>query len=342
METKKVIYCFFFLLLVACKSNPGKNKEEKIDYLAQEAFEDKAFIGNILVADQGKVIYKKSFGKRDEQNNLQSEDTTKFLIGSISKPITAILILRLADQGLLKLGDPIKKYFTNVDTQIGKINIHQLLTHTSGIGEILSEKEKKDIGSLIGQAKLQFEPGSDFEYSNSGYVILKGIAEIVTRREYCELVKDEIFVPANMTSSGVARRSNLAHVAKGYKDATQLELVNIDFPFENIDGAGSIYSTVEDLYKLDRALYTEVLLSNEMMEQMLKQHVPENYSYGWFVRERGGTWDVYWHRGNLPGFTSFISRRVQKDQFIILLSNAENRELSDIENGISKILKAQD
>lgn len=118
--------------------------------------------------------------------------------------------------------------------------------------------------------------------------------------------------------------------------------MNIDFPIENVDGAGSVYSTVEDLYKLDRILYSERLLSKEMKEQMLKQHVSEKYSYGWFVRERGGVWDVYWHKGNLPGFTSFISRRVQKDQFIIILSNAENLELSDIENGISKILKAQD
>ena len=339
---KRIICYLFFLSVVACKNNPGKNKEEKIDYLLQEAFEDKEFIGNVLVADQGKVIYKKSFGKTDQQNNLPCTDTTKFLIGSISKPITAILILRLADKGMLKLDDPIKKYFTKVNSQIGKINIHQLLTHTSGINEILNKDENMDIGSLIGKAELKFEPGSNFEYSNSGYVLLKEIAEIVTQRDYADLVNDEIFLPTNMTSSDVARWSNLSDLAKGYKDATQADVVTIDFPLENIDGAGSIYSTVEDLYKLDRALYTESLLSNEMKEQMLKQHVPEDYSYGWFVRERGGIWDVYWHSGGLPGFTSFISRRIQKNQFIILLSNAENLELSDIEDGISEILKAQD
>jgi len=145
-----------------------------------------------------------------------------------------------------------------------------------------------------------------------------------------------------MSSSGVARHSNLNIVAKGYKDPSQAEVMTIDFPLENIDGAGSIYSTVEDLYKLDRALYREKLLSNEMKEQMLKQHVPGDYSYGWFVRERGGIWDVYWHRGSLPGFTSFISKRTQKNQFIILLSNANDLELNDIENGISKILKVEE
>ena len=336
---RKTIYFLALLSLVACKNNPGKTKAEKIDYLVREAFEDKEFIGNVLVADQGEVIYRKSFGKANQEKNLQNTDTTRFLIASISKPITAILILRLVDKGILKLDDTIKNYFPNADSQIGKISIHQLLTHTSGISEIIGKEEHMDIHSLVEKATLKFEPGSDFEYSNSGYVLLKEIAEIATQRDYPELVKSEIFDPINMTSSGVARRSNLVNLTKGYKDATQATIVNMDFPIENVDGAGSLYSTVEDLFKLDRALYTETFLSNGMKEQMLKQHVSEKYSYGWFVRERGGIWDVYWYKGNLPGFTSFISRRVQKNQFIIILSNAENAEVSDIENGISKILK---
>jgi CubicO group peptidase (beta-lactamase class C family) len=339
---RQVIYCFFFLLFVACRSNSGKSKAEKNDYLVQDFFEDKEFIGNVLVADQGKIIFKKSFGREDQQRNVQNTDNTKFLIGSISKPITAILILRLADKGVLKLDDTINKYFAKVDSQIGKISIHQLLTHTSGINEIIGKEENIDIPSLIGKAKLKFAPGSDFEYSNSGYVLLKEIAQITTQKDYGELVKAEIFDPSNMTSSGVAKRSSLANLAKGYRDATQADIVNLDFPIENVHGAGSVYSTVEDLYRLDRVLYTENLLSKKMKEQLLKQHVSEKYSYGWFVRERGGIWDVYWHKGDLPGFTSFISRRVQKNQFVVILSNAGNLDVSNIENGIAKILNSQE
>jgi CubicO group peptidase (beta-lactamase class C family) len=199
-----------------------------------------------------------------------------------------------------------------------------------------------DVKVLIARATLGFEPGSDFEYSNSGYVILKEIAQIVTGKEYAELIQAEIFDPVGMISSGVARNSILNEIAKGYKDVAQADAANVDFPLENVDGAGSLYSTTEDLYKLDRALYGDSLLSVNMKEQMLKQHVPEKYAYGWFVRERGGVWDVYYHKGNLAGFTSFITRRTQKNQFIIILSNAENTDLSDIENGIHKILKAQE
>lgn len=330
------------LSLVTCTNNPGKTKAEEIDYLVKEAFEDKEFIGNVLVADQGEIIYKKSFGSADKESNLQNSDTTKFLIASVSKPITAILILRLVDKGILKLDDTLNKYFANLDSNIGKISIHQLLSHTSGLNEIINEEEGMDIKVRISKATLGFESGSDFKYSNSGYVILKEIAQTVTGKEYAELVQIEIFDPVSMTLSGVARNSELDKIAKGYKDATQSEPAIIDFPLENVDGAGTVYSTIEDLYKLDRALYLESLLSAKMKDQMLKQHVPEKYGYGWFVRDRGGVWDVYYHKGNLAGFSSFITRRTQKNQFIVILSNAENADLSDIENGIHKILRAQD
>src|SRR5690606_29855823 len=108
-------------------------------------FEDKEFIGNVLVADQGEIIYKKSFGSADKESNLQNSDTTKFLIASVSKPITAILILRLVDKGILKLDDTLNKYFANLDSNIGKISIHQLLSHTSGLNEIINEEEGMDI-----------------------------------------------------------------------------------------------------------------------------------------------------------------------------------------------------
>lgn len=339
---KNVVYYLVLLALLGCNNNPGKTKPEKIDFLVKKAFEDKEFIGNVLVADKGEIVYKKSFGKSDQQNGLQNADTTRFLIASVSKPITAILILRLVDNGTLKFDDTVDKYFTNLDSKVGKITIHQLLSHTSGINEIINEEKNMDIKVLISKATLAFEPGSDFQYSNSGYVILKEIAQMVTGREYAELLQTEIFDPAGMTSSGVARNSELDKMASGYKDATQAEAAAIDFPLQNVDGAGSIYSTTEDLYKLDRALYSERLLSARMKEQMLNQHVPEKYGYGWFVRERGGVWDVYYHKGNLAGFASFITRRIQKDQFIIILSNAENAALSDIENGIHKILRAED
>ena len=339
---KMIVFPLLIVFLATCTNNPGKTKEEKISFLLQKSFEDNEFVGNVLVADEGRIILKKSFGIADRTTDLENNDTTKFLIASISKPITAVLILRLVDKKILRLDDKVSTYFTVSDQRIGSIIIHQLLTHTSGISEFINKEQNVVMTSLLEKASLNFEPGTDFQYSNSGYVLLKGIAETATQRTYSQLVKEEIFDVAEMTSSGAARNSSAAAFARGYKDATQRQEVVVDFPLENVDGAGSVYSTVDDLYKLDRALYTEEIISNEMKENLLKQHVPEKYSYGWFVKERGGIWDVYWQKGNLPGFTSYISRRVQTNQFVVLLANAENLDLESIENKIDKILKMPD
>lgn len=333
---------FFFLLfitVIGCDSNPGKTKPEKIDYIMEQAFKNQKFIGNVLVADSGKIIYKKSFGKADVEMDIKNNDSTKFLIASISKPITAIIILRLVDKGLIKMKDPINTFFKTANSVIGKITIHQLLTHSSGINEFIGKEKNVDLNTSLNKATLKFNSGSDFEYSNSGFVLLIKIAEQITGKKYEEIVKTEVFEPANMNQSGVARNTKTLLFAKGYKNASQKEFTTVDFPFENVDGAGSLYSTTEDLYKLDRALRDNSLLTKEAKLLMLKQHIPEKYTYGWFIKERGGVWDVYWHKGDLAGTTTYISRSKQKNQLIVLLANAENLDISDIENKIAKILK---
>lgn len=337
------IYNYFFFLLfltfISCDNNSGKTKEEKIAYIMEQAYKNHKFIGNVLVADSGQIIYKKSFGKADNEKEIKNNDSTKFLIASISKPITAIIILRLLDKKQIKLEDPISTFLKIKNADIGKITIHQLLTHSSGISEFINKEKNFDINTSLSKATLKFKSGSDFEYSNSGFVLLIKIAEQITGKKYEDIVRTEVFEPANMSLSGVARNSQTTIFTKGYKDASQKGLTVVDFPFENIDGAGSLYSTTGDLYKLDVALRTNNLLTEKTKSLMFQQHIPEKYAYGWFVRERGGIWDVYWHKGDLAGVTTYMSRRTQKNQLIVLLANAENLDIPDIENDIAKILK---
>lgn len=340
MIYKHLIYGFFLVtILGGCNSNPGKTKAEKIAYVVEQAYKDKQFVGNVLVAEKGLILYKKSFGMSDAGGNTNNNDSTKFLIGSISKPITAIVILRLYDKGLIKLQDLVSIYVKTNNQAIGKITIHQLLTHSSGINEFINKEKNFDLNSALDKAMANFEPGSDFGYSNSGFVLLAKIAEKVTGKTFEDVVKTEVFGPADMTSSGVARNNKTAVFAKGYAETSQKRLVAVDFPFENIDGAGSLYATTEDLFKLDRALRSNVLLTEEAKALMLKPHIREKYAYGWFVRERGGLWDVYWHKGDLTGVTTYLSRRTQKDQLIVLLANAGNLDIEDIEQDLAKIMK---
>jgi CubicO group peptidase (beta-lactamase class C family) len=144
-----------------------------------------------------------------------------------------------------------------------------------------------------------------------------------------------------MLSSGVARQIMLAQLAKGYTDASQKSESKVAFPFENIDGAGSVFSTTGDLYKLDKALKNNTLLSENATKLMHTQHIKEKYGYGWFIKESGGIWDYYYHKDDLPGCTSYFSRRIQKDQTIILLANAENLDLDELAADINKVLKGK-
>ena len=225
------IGCLLIVLLSGCDTNPGKTKQEKIAFLMEAAFQDQEFIGNVLVADSGRIIYKKSFGQADAALKIPNNDTTKFLIASLSKPITAIIILRLVERGQLKLEDPLKTFFKSANSEIGNITIHQLLTHSSGISEFISKEKMADINSSLKKATLTFKPGSDFEYSNSGYVLLIKIAESITGKGYEEIVNTEVFQPSNMVSSGVARNDQSWKFAKGYTDATQKQTETIDYPF---------------------------------------------------------------------------------------------------------------
>lgn len=334
----KVIY-FFVLLMSGCNINPGKTPEEKIDYVVSKAFENGDFIGSVLVACKGEIIYRKNLGMADAGSGIPIRDSTKFLIASVSKPITAILILRLVEQGKIVLSDPLGKFFSiGNNSRASTVTVHQLLTHTSGIEELIGEDHGFQESDL-GQAEFNFEPGSDFEYSTTEYVILKEIAERSSGKDFRELI-GEICKLAHMSSSGVAKDPHrVASLAVGYRTTEQVEPIEIGYPLNIVDGAGSLYATANDLLKLDRALYTEKLLSKESIELMQKQHVGQRFGYGWFLRERGGNWDVMYHEGNLPGYTSFFSRRTKNDETIVLLSNCGGLDLGDLENDISRILK---
>lgn len=327
------------VVLPACSSNPGNTRVERIHNLLTDKFENREFTGSVLVAGKEGIIYRGSFGYADVEKHERNTDSTKFLIASLSKPITSILMLRLVDKGFINLDDPIKKYFHVTNAKVGAITLHQLMTHTSGISEFIGKNMGTEIGSLLDSVSLHFEPGTDFEYSNSGYVLLKEVAQLSTGRSFSDLLNEEVFKVTGMTSSGVARNSMLHQLATGYRDATQSEKESVDFPLENIDGAGSVYSTTADLSLLDIALYDTVLLSNEMKDKMLKQQVAEKYGYGWFIRERSGHWSVYWQKGNLPGHSTYISRNIRGHQLIVILSNSGQVEVDEIEQDIYRIIK---
>ena len=328
----------------------------KIDALLKQYSDFGLFQGSVLVSDQGKV-YEKGFGLANKEWDIPNAPDTKFRLGSITKQFTATLILQLVEQGKIKLDGHITDYLPDYRKDTGdKVTIHQLLTHTSGIPNYTSRpdfmtKISRDPYSVTDFVKkyasddLEFEPGSKFSYDNGGYFILGAIIEKVTGKSYEQNLKEKIFDPLGMTDSGYDHPETiLAKRATGYGKMptgfVNSAYMDMSIPY----AAGSLYSTVRDLYKWDRALYTDKVLSAASRDLMFKPNL-SNYGYAFIISQIPvGSSKIKFisHSGGFNGSATLIVRWFDSQSAIILLSNVEATvSLSRISQGITNILYDQ-
>ncbi|WP_170885462.1 serine hydrolase domain-containing protein [Bacillus alkalicellulosilyticus] len=298
---------------------------EKIEQFLQRNYELGYFIGNVLIARGKSILFTKSYGMSDYEKQIPHISSTPFLIGSVSKQFIAAAIMKLQEEGKLHCDDTIDKYITHYP-HASQITIHQLLTHSSGIpnytetADFYNTKDKilspDQIIDIIRDKPLSFPPGTSCHYSNSGYVLLAQIIESITGLPYDVYLKQTIFTPLSMNDTGVVTNGlNQAGKTKGYSGTMHGYKETPDWNISSFYGAGAMYSTVEDLYKWDRSLYTDMILSSESRKLLFTKHIG-NFGYGWFVTEDG----VY-HDGRITGFNSIISRYPEEGLVIIILSN---------------------
>jgi len=298
---------------------------------ADAAAKQNDFMGSVLVAKGGKVLLKKGYGMANVELDVPNEPNTKFRLGSITKQFTATAILQLAAQGKLHVEDPVSKYIENSPASWKDITIHHLLTHTSGIPNFTSfpeyektQREPVTPVQLVARFKdrpLDFAPGSKFKYSNSGYEVLGVIIEKVSGEKYEDYLKKHIFDPLDMNDSGYDHDTQIIkHRAAGYEKSKDGKLRNADYIDMSIPySAGSLYSTVEDLYRWDRALYTDKILNAEWKKKMFTPFL-DNYAYGWIVRGTGAD-QIIAHNGGVNGFRTAINRFPATDACVIILTN---------------------
>jgi CubicO group peptidase (beta-lactamase class C family) len=317
--------------------------EAEVDAYLQPLLDLDLISGSILIARGDEILLAKGYGLANREHGIPNTPETKFRIGSMTKQFTAMGILVLADQGKLNLDDPLSKYlpdFPNAE----KIQLHQLLSHTSGVPsyngvEGYGENYIKpwSIDEVIDWFKdepLQFEPGEDWSYSNSGYVLAAKVIEVVSGQDYDDFLRQEIFEKLEMEDTGQdVFTTVLPHRATGYGNAER-EIYNApyrDMPFTS--GAGSLYSTVLDLYKWDRALYTDTLVSTELLDRMMTP-VKKDYAYGWFIRDELGH-KLVEHGGAINGFLSQSQRFVDDDLVVISLFNYESTFWRPVNKGLA-------
>lgn len=316
----------------------NREKVNKIDRLLQLYDSFGEISGAVLVAQDGRIIYKSAFGYANQELAVKNTVETKFRIGGLTKQFTAVMILQLVDEDKLKLKGEINNYLPEYREDIGKeVTIHQLLNHTSGIPDYT---ERFDYVSIIVRSyipipvliknycsdNLLSKPGEKFRYSSSGYVILGAIIESVTGKSYEENLKERILEPLKMTNTGYdSHYTILPNRAAGYQkygfQYSNAMFIDMSIP----NAAGAMYSTVEDMFKWERAFESKGLLSKKMRKKIFK---PEkgNYGYGWYVEDTpinvNGTETLKaYHTGTIAGFKASISRLMDDNHTIIVLCN---------------------
>jgi CubicO group peptidase (beta-lactamase class C family) len=326
------------VVLLAGACSESSSLEGKLGAVAENAKDEGELNGNVLITRGDKVLYERSFGPADATTDVDNTAETKFLIASLSKPITATLVMQLVEAGKLTPETVLSAIFPLLrDKPAGLITIDQLLTHTSGIEELISANPTRRITPEDLVAATVTGPGA-FQYSNTGYVVLVLVIEAVSAQPYETALAKGIFNPAGMTNSGVLRTGKkVKNLARGHHGIIGLEAIDLDFAPEAVDGAGSIYSTARDLWKFDRALRAGTILSPRAQALMLVQHVPDRHGYGWFLSEQGGRY-YPWHAGDMAGFSASFARTPDRDEAIIVLGNTAATQAKGLQKQFLQLL----
>ncbi|MBK8368226.1 MAG: serine hydrolase [Bacteroidetes bacterium] len=335
------------------------DKAKKIDDILSKYHQYDLFNGSVIIAQNGKEILKKSYGKANFSWNIENTPTTKFRIGSLTKQFTALLILQLKQEGKLKLDDKIIThlpwYFKNTGN---KLTIHHLLSMTSGLpnytdatNPIMEQEElnPQEFALKYFKDSLLFEPGQNISYCNTGYYILGMIIEAVTQKSYEAVLHEKIFNVLSMKNSGVEYPSQvIPNLANGhYFYMGEYILAQSINPKVYAFSTGTIYSTVEDLFLWDKSFYTDKLLNTENKKLMCTKYLP-NYGYGVAVNnmknylKTNNDITLISHDGGLTGYSSYMARIPDDSIFVVLLDNTRagmrGNDLVGISNNILPIL----
>ncbi len=314
--------------------------------------------GSVLIAEKGSVIYKKGFGFANFEWLVPNTPDTKFKLASITKQFTAIMILQLAEEGKIRLEGKLTEYLPQYRNDTGdRVTIDQLLKHMSGIPCYIrnrlmplsaEQRSKEDIIQNYLSGDLEFDPGSKYNYSNSGYFLLGAIIEKVTGKSYEENLSERILDPLEMSNTGVYSNIKITEkMASGYlKTAAGYENAPQRFPEHSL-GSGNMFSTVEDMFLWIEALKSDRLLPNKYKIPILTPYHQINpglsRTYVWNVRNLKLTIDstplrLMEFSGWSFDFNTGIHWFPETDHVIIVFSNRGGIDLIEIVVGTMQIL----
>jgi len=325
------------LSITFCKAQLSDATTRYIDSAMNAAYKPNQPGGVLLIAKDGKVIYKKAFGLANVERAIPLKNDNAFGIGSMTKQFTAVAILQLAQQGKLSLQDDIRKHLPDYSTHNKNITIEQLLTHTSGVAEIPNRRPGPSSNTIdfMMNEPLLFEPGTDWSYVNAGYLLLPLIIEKISGLSYNDYVQKNIFDVVGMKYSSFWHwpgkyEKTISGVATGYVSGENNSIVSVGYPRMGrlgvARGNGNIISTVDDLLQWDEALYSDKVVGREWLHKAWTQHHLNGskmyYGYGWGLQTINGV-ECIQHGGSGVGYQSNGVRIPSEHVYVVLLTNTE-------------------
>ncbi|CAN5319350.1 hypothetical protein BH09BAC1_BH09BAC1_13530 [soil metagenome] len=330
-------------LLISAQKAAKHHKTQWVDSLVNEWYTSARFNGTILVAERGEILYRGALG----YGNFDTKDTltldAPFQLASVSKPITAIAVLQLFEQGKINLDYAVQYYIPELPHS--NITVRHLLTHRSGISRYmwLGDAHWKDKDGALSNCDmldlfaqhglpLEFTPGTKFVYNNSNYALLALLVEEITGNDFDDYVRQNIFLPLGMKNSFIytkCKQIEIPNKVLGYVSGGKGKFGEVNNDYLNgVTGDKGVYSSVEDLFKLDQALYDETLLKRSTIEAAFTPygHLPnsfkDDYGLGWRIDKYRP--NIVYHTGWWKGFRTMFIRKLDTRHTIIALNNREN------------------
>ena len=334
---------------------------DELRQLVDSYADRRGFNGTVLVARDGKVLLRTTHGQANVEWAVPSRADARYRIGSLTKPLVATLAMQLVQQGKLRLDGTLGDYLPDLyaGTSAAPVTVAQLLSHTSGLADVpgrytddwwqtaarRSYTPKEFAREWIKPTLLE-NPGQQWRYNNNGFFLLGVLIEQVTGRSLADNLQEHIFSPAGMASSGLFTDAAMVEgLAQGHTRTPEGTLVRPQWIDPSVSfAAAGIYTTADDLYRFDRALYGERLLHADTRRTMLQVHAAA-YGYGWGVEDwtlpDGETLPVVSHTGSVPGYQSYYLRSELHQDCVIILDNfwqgplvvAMGKDLMEVLNG---------
>lgn len=354
----KMILCGAATLAIAvppamAAPNPDAFRKDVDRFMESEMKAEQVPGTAVAVIHKGQVLMAKGYGRATLEFDVPVTADTLFQSGSVGKMFTSVAVMRLVEQGRIRLDDPVSKYLAGAPESWRGITVRHLMTHTAGVANLGDDfYTGKDFSdeTYIRQAfakPLDFAPGARWNYSNTGYALLGILVKKATGRSYLDVLATEVFGPLGMATARPLNDSDIVvNRAAGYK-LVDGEVKNQDFTYANLNPTadGALYLSLKDMIAWNRGIEQGKVLSAADWQQAwtpvkLNSGKPYPYGFGWSITQAGGA-PYYHHGGAWQGFRTYYSRYLGDELAIIVLTNSGAADVQKMNDGIAKLWNAK-